>query len=63
MAKLVIGLEVGQGQTMDLESLRRLVALADHLDFPDGAVITSNLSYVGISVGEAEIKWDTVMHP
>lgn len=55
MAKLLIGLE---GQTTDLESLRRLVALADHLDFPDNAVISSNLSYIGISVGEAEIKWD-----
>jgi hypothetical protein len=60
MAKLLIGLE---GQSMDLESLRRLVALADHLAFPDGAQISSNLTYIGVSVGEAEIKWDKVMHP
>jgi hypothetical protein len=57
MARLVIGMD---GQAMDLESLRRLVALADHLDFPDSAGVSSNISYIGISIGEAEIKWDKV---
>jgi hypothetical protein len=53
MATLVIGMD---GQP-DLESLRRLVRLVDHLDFPDGATVSSNVSWIGISVGEAEIKW------
>jgi hypothetical protein len=57
MARLVIGMD---GNSTDLESLRRLVALADHLGFPDSAQISSNLSYVGISAGEAEIEWEQV---
>jgi len=60
MARLNIGME---GGSMDLESLRRLVALADWLDFPDSASISSNISQVWISITEAEIKWDKVVHP
>jgi hypothetical protein len=60
MANLTIGMS---GSAMDLESLRRLVSLADYLDFPDAATIGSNVQHIGVSVGEAEIKWDKVASP
>lgn len=56
MAKLQIGMTGG----VDLESLRRLVALADYLDMPDASGVDSNVQSVFISVTEAEIKWDKV---
>jgi len=60
MARLNIGME---GGSIDLESLRRLVALADWLDFPDSASVSSNLQQIFISITEAEIKWDKVVGP
>jgi hypothetical protein len=58
MAALTVGMV---GGSMDLESLRRLVALADFLDFPDEAKIASNVQQVVIEVPETAIKWDKVM--
>lgn len=54
MASVVIAMS---GSNIDLESLRRLVSLGDDLGFPDTAQVDTNLTYIGVSVSEAEVKW------
>lgn len=55
--KLVIGMD---GDSIDLGELRRLVALANYLDIDDGALVRSNLSYVGFAEDTVEVGWPKV---
>lgn len=57
MAKLQIGM---QGATTDLESLTRLLWLANYLSIPGEAEVISNVQYIGISVSETQVDWDAV---
>ena len=54
MAKIVVGVS---GNTMDLESVKRVLMIASVLGMPDSTDVVTNVTYFGLSAGEAELDW------